>query len=65
MLCSDGFAQKGQVGVVKDVRREWGANNSVRVYWDNGMTYLHMVKNLKIMDECDPNLAFLIRKEKR
>jgi len=66
MLRSDGFGRKGWLGVVQE-EGPLRSSNTIRIRWDNGRTYLHETRNIQRLDSnetIEPNLAFLMRKEK-
>jgi len=66
MLTYDGYAKKGQLGVVTDATPLSGSPSVVRVQWANGRSFLHEARHLKEMGTTtDPNLAFLIQKDGR
>jgi len=64
MVRCDGFGQTGWVGVVTE-EKKLDSYNTIRVQWSNGKSYLHEKRSVKRLDEAnEPNLAFLMRKER-
>lgn len=60
MLKFDGWAFPGWGGIVIAVSP---GRSNIHVKWDNGKTYSHMKKYVRLMGREDgPNIAFLIHK---
>ena len=58
MVIGDSWAKEGQVGTVR-IRE----GDTVRVDWDKGTCFNHLVRNLSLLSEVkDPNILFLRRK---
>lgn len=57
MTYNDGYAEKGWTGEVVEID-VYG--NAVRVLWDNGKRFIHLLSNLKLenIDPNNPNLIF-------
>ncbi len=66
MLINDGFGRKGWIGEV--IQEDAMSDASlVRVHWNNDRSYLHTRSSVVYLNHnpvIEPNLAFLIRKEK-
>ena len=59
MLKDDGWGKMGWIGTIKE--RSVGSVN-VRIKWDNGKSYMHLMKNIVIVDDSNPNTAFQLKK---